>query len=81
MDSWAIEFLNKMLMKLPDDRRDALAMYIAGSLDQLEAEMIWDREHISDELKAELDRRAEQAIRHPEDGIPWKDFRDQLLRK
>jgi putative addiction module component (TIGR02574 family) len=51
------------------------------------AQEIWDRlaadqegrGDLSDEMKAELDRRVEELDRDPGSGVPWEEARDRVL--
>ena len=51
-------------------------------------EEVWDRLPpsegpfvLTDELKAELDRRIEELDRHPEDSVPWEDVYKELSER
>jgi putative addiction module component (TIGR02574 family) len=35
---------------------------------------------ISEELKAELDRRMDAYEKNPHEGVPWEELRDRLLK-
>ena len=52
------------------------------------AQAVWDRladqghePELSDELKAELDRRIEEMDRNPDSGIPWEVVKARLLAR
>ncbi len=38
-----------------------------------------DHLEISDDLKAELDRRMDAYEKNPHEGVPWEELRDRLL--
>lgn len=64
---------------------DILELPVSERLHLLE--MIWDSLievpetiPVSDEVRAELDRRLEAYIRNPETARPWAEVRDELFR-
>ena len=74
--------LNEHLSRRPEPVRDKLAGYIAEHLDDLEEEMHWMEEpdRLTDELKAELDRRIQDYERNPEAGVSWEELNERLAR-
>jgi putative addiction module component (TIGR02574 family) len=62
--------LNEAL-KLPPEERGDLCEKIWSSLD--------DESARTAALKAEMQRRIEDANAHPEDGIDWEDFKAEIL--
>lgn len=64
------------LLKLPPAERVELAMALWDSLEPDE----WDAAlPLTDEIKAELDRRLAEHDADPTSGIPWEVVRRQLL--
>ncbi|MFN2446618.1 MAG: addiction module protein [Vicinamibacterales bacterium] len=64
------------LLKLPAGDRADLAMALWGSLSDVErgAELA-----LTDEQRAELDRRWAEHVANPDSAIPWADVRAKLL--
>ena len=60
-------------LKLPEDKRAALAYEL---LDSLEADPPDINSMTEEEFKAELDRRAEELRQHPDRAVPWEQVKD-----
>jgi putative addiction module component (TIGR02574 family) len=65
--------LLQMALKLNVDERSDLAIDLLKSI-----ENDYDSEELSDEFKAELDRRLREAEAHPEDGFTWEEVKKSL---
>ncbi len=63
-------------LKLPIPERRKLADDIYDSIDSVTEEF-----YLTDEQKAELDRRMEEHRLHPETAIPWETVREQLRKR
>jgi putative addiction module component (TIGR02574 family) len=64
------------LLKLPTSERVELAMALWESVENsAEAQAAFP---ISDELKAELDRRAADHEKDPSSGVPWEEVKRRL---
>lgn len=74
--SRAVAELLAAALKLPPDEREALAERLWASLDPPGTGI---DEMTDEELKAELDRRAEEAERDPSVMIPWEEVRKRAL--
>ena len=64
------------LLKLPAADRAELAMALWESLSDAEHEV---QIHLSDEDRAELDRRWAEHLANPGSGAPWSKVRTKLL--
>jgi putative addiction module component (TIGR02574 family) len=64
------------LLKLPAKDRARLAMALWESLSEGERDEALE---ITDELRAELDRRWAEHLANPGSAIPWADVRRKLL--
>ena len=64
------------LLKLPAGDRAELAIALWESLSDSEREGAFD---LSDDQRAELDRRWADHIKNPGSGIPWSEVRRKLL--
>lgn len=64
------------LLKLPASDRADLAMALWESLSDREREAQFK---LTDEQRAELDRRWSEHLANPESAIPWSDIRAKLL--
>ena len=63
------------LFKLPADERAELAMALWESLTDAERE---GEMSLTNEQRADLDRRWEEHLRDPDSGIPWNDVKRRL---
>jgi putative addiction module component (TIGR02574 family) len=74
--------LTERLLRKPEPLREDLARYIADNLDEIEDEMLLvdDPNHLSPELKGELDRRLEAYHRDPNAGVTWEELNDRLSK-
>lgn len=81
MNSTNVATLNEHLLRRPEPIREDLALYITEHLDEIEEELqcAGNSFELSDELKAELDRRLEAYEQNPDDGVTWDALRDRLL--
>ena len=64
------------LLKLPAGDRAELAIALWESLSDSEREGAFD---LTDEQRAELDRRWAEHIKNPDSAIPWSEVRRKLL--
>jgi putative addiction module component (TIGR02574 family) len=64
------------LLKLPAEDRADLAIALWDSLSDSERQSAFD---LTDEQRAELDRRWAEHVEHPESAIPWSEVRRKLL--
>jgi putative addiction module component (TIGR02574 family) len=64
------------LLKLPAGDRADLAMALWESLTDHEREAEFQ---LTDEQRAELDRRWSEHVANPESAVPWSDIRAKLL--
>ena len=64
------------LLGLPAGDRAELAMALWESLSEAEREGELD---LSDDQRAQLDRRWAEHVEHPESAVPWSDVRRKLL--
>jgi putative addiction module component (TIGR02574 family) len=64
------------LLKLPAGDRADLAMALWESLSDREREAEFQ---LTDEQRAELDRRWSEHVANPESAVPWSDIRAKLL--
>ncbi|MEX2273149.1 MAG: addiction module protein [Vicinamibacterales bacterium] len=64
------------LLKLPAGDRADLAIALWESLTDTEREAEFE---LTDEQRAELDRRWTEHVANPESAIPWSDVRTKLL--
>jgi putative addiction module component (TIGR02574 family) len=69
----AAEILQE-LRQMPEAQRRELVETIAMEFGDFNDEL-------TPEQVAELDRRAEDALKNPGRGIPWEQLRDEMLRK
>jgi putative addiction module component (TIGR02574 family) len=69
----AAEILEE-LRQMPEPERRELVETIAMEFGDFNDEL-------APEQVAELDRRAEDALKNPGRGIPWEQLRDEMLRK
>jgi len=65
------------LLKLPPAERVEIALALWDSLEDLEIDALLP---LTDEQKAELDRRLAEHERDPESAIPWDQVRRDLLK-
>ena len=79
MNSTSIETLNSQLLRRPEPVRENLARYISEHLDEIENEMQYSDEPISDELRAELELREAEYELKPNEGVSWDDLKKRLL--
>lgn len=81
MNTTNVAILNEHLLRRPEPIREDLAQYITEHLDEIEEELnSADTQYeMSDELKAELDRRMVAYESNPEAGVSWDELRDRLL--
>jgi putative addiction module component (TIGR02574 family) len=64
------------LLKLPADDRVKLALALWDSLSDDQRDNAFD---LSDEQRAELDRRWSEHLKNPESAVPWTEVRAKLL--
>ena len=64
------------LLKLPADDRAELAMALWDSLSDDERDRMLD---LTDQQRAELDRRWNEHLENPGSAIPWAEVRAKLL--
>ena len=64
------------LLKLPADDRAELALALWDSLSDDERDRVLD---LTDQQRAELDRRWNEHLSNPESAVPWADVRAKLL--
>ncbi len=64
------------LLKLPSQDRAQLAIALWESLSDCERD---DALEITDEFRAELDRRWAEHVANPDSAVPWADVRRRLL--
>ncbi|MDO8681409.1 MAG: addiction module protein [Acidobacteriota bacterium] len=64
------------LLKLPAGDRADLAMALWDSLSDAQREAEFE---LTDEQRAELDRRWAEHVANPDSAIPWSDVRAKLL--
>ena len=64
------------LLKLPASDRADLAMALWDSLTDVEREAELE---MTDEQRAELDRRWAEHVANPDSAVPWADVRAKLL--
>ena len=69
----AVEILEQ-IRRLPPDEQYDVAEKIWAEFGEGDAEL-------TPQQVAELDRRAEDALKNPGRGTPWEDLRDEMLRK
>ena len=81
MNSANVAILNEHLLRRPEPIREDLALYITEHLDEIEEELhsTGSTLELSDDLKAELDRRMEAYEQNPKEGVSWDELRDRLL--
>ena len=82
MNSTKVAILNEHLLRRPEPIREDLAQYITEHLDEIEEELhSTDTSfELSDELKAELDRRLEAYEKDPTAGVSWEELDERLSR-
>ena len=64
------------LLKLPAGDRAELAMALWDSLTDTERE---GELQLTDEGRAELDRRWAEHLQNPDSGVPWSEVRSKLI--
>jgi len=81
MNSTNVATLNEHLLRRPEPIREDLALYITEHLEEIEEALRSSANsfELSDELKAEIDRRMESYDRNPHEGVSWDELRDRLL--
>ena len=81
MNPTKVATLNQQLLRRSETIREERALYITEHLDEIEEDIrsVGGAFELSDDLKAELDRRLEAFERNPDDGVSWYEFRDRLL--
>lgn len=81
MNTSKIVTLNERLLQFPEPLREDLAGYIAEHLNEIEHDMHWsnDPTHLSDDLKAELNRREDAYEENPREGVSWEELESRLL--
>jgi putative addiction module component (TIGR02574 family) len=65
------------LLKLPPEERVEIALALWDSLEDSQLDALVP---LTDEQKAELDRRLEEHDRDPGSAIPWEQVRHDLLK-
>jgi len=69
----ATEILEQ-IRRLPEKERREVVQQIWNEFAEFD-------DALSPEQIAELDRRAEEALKHAERGIPWQEVRDDVLKQ
>jgi putative addiction module component (TIGR02574 family) len=64
------------LLKLPADDRAQIAIALWESLSETQRDAAFD---LTDDQRAELDRRWAEHVRNPAGAIPWSEVRRKLL--
>lgn len=64
------------LLKLPADDRVQIAIALWESLTEVERDTAFE---LTDDHRAELDRRWAEHLRDPASAVPWSDVRRKLL--
>lgn len=71
-----MSILLEQALRLPIPERRKLADDIYDSIDPVPREFF-----LTDDQKAELDRRMEEHRKHPETAVPWETVRDNLRKR
>jgi putative addiction module component (TIGR02574 family) len=69
----AVEILEQ-IRRLPENERRELVAQILDEFTEID-------DDLSPEQLEELERRAEDALKNPNDGIPWEDVQPELKKK
>jgi putative addiction module component (TIGR02574 family) len=70
--------LIEQMRPMPTEEKRA---FIEKVWDAYGEELGWIAPDLTREQAAELERRAEDALKHPGRGVPWETLRDEMLAK